>query len=863
MVPEDNGGLHAVPERVLRLAGWFALAYVGYWLALGIDRILVQGVIYPLLGMKVSEWSVAAFRIRIANSPPTEARAGLALPLALPLILELAFLGFLARRGMRLRSAFLRITAHFAGLWMVLLLTTQVAILAYWGSLRLGQSNVRIAVLGPSHMMARIAITIVAAGLLLACGGTWARRLVAELRGSFLPARSQTWLAFLMLTLPVLVILAGSFGSLLRFFGPRAIVYLLVPASFCLLLTLLGLLRKPPPALIDGKASALSYLGAFGALFASVALYAGLQEAPRLQLWQAERHLHTLSSSHYEILYDPKAYSPEAIWSLVAERERTLAAEAVRLDQPFDASANPQHSEIHLRVVLYPNLSSMRLATGNERPFSVDGTTIRAVLGDYISRLDSAADAAALLHAAWGPPGTQRIDEWVARWLAGEWRGRTVDDWAAQIESEVGHHTLAQLVASSSDELLSPLVRTPLGAAWVGTIFERSGLAAVHRLYSAKFSSLDAAGLAAQLGLTPTQLEQAWSQWTARRVAARAAPPPPQRPADPGFFFRGISFSHEGWAGRGGGYVSPEAAAQLRQLSALGANAIAVVPYGFAGSVTEQAISYTGTDETDEDLTHALHIAHGLGMKVMLKPQLWVRGGYTGSIRFDDPAARAAWMRNYREFILHYARLAELEQFDLLSIGTEFEGSTPYAEDWRRLIADVRRVYHGPLTYAANWGHEFESIAFWDALDYMGVNDYYPLGAAPATRVEELLPGAQRLAAKLEALSRRWHKPILFTEVGYPSTQGGSSEPWIEDAGRNISLEEQAAAYEATFRAFAGQPWLRGMFWWKWPSSGRGGGPRDASYTPLGKPAIQVLHNWFTRLASAGTTKPPGSAQAP
>ena len=181
----------------------------------------------------------------------------------------------------------------------------------------------------------------------------------------------------------------------------------------------------------------------------------------------------------------------------------------------------------------------------------------------------------------------------------------------------------------------------------------------------------------------------------------------------------------------------------------------------------------------------------------------------------------------------------------------------------------MRRVYHGPITYAANWGHEFESLRFWDALDYASVNNYYPLRPAPRTgsatagappRVEDLLPGAQRLAERLDAVSRKWHKPILFTEVGYPSVRGGASEPWLEDASRGINLEEQAAAYEATFRAFSGRPWFRGMFWWKWPSSGRGGGPRDPSYTPIDKPAEEVLRAWFTRLAS---TSKPASAQIP
>ncbi len=445
--------------------------------------------------------------------------------------------------------------------------------------------------------------------------------------------------------------------------------------------------------------------------------------SPGVQAWLSERHLQSISSAHYQVLFDPKAYSAESIRAFASERERILAAQAARLGAPPDA--------LRLRVVLYPSLISLRAATGSERLYSVDGTTIREALGDFIDRVDPAADAAALLNAAWGKPGSARVGEWVARWLAGEWRGRPVEPYAAQIEAEVGHYTLAQLAASSSDGFLSPLVRQPLGAAWVGTQFARSGLAAVRRLYSAKPGEPDLTALAARLGTTPAQLEQDWQRWATGRASMQAADPPPGRPADPDFFFRGISFSYEGWGGRGGGYISPEAASELRRLKGMGVNAIAVVPYGFSRGPNEETISYTDTDETDEELTRALHVAHSLGMKVMLKPQLWVvRGEFTGAIRFDDPAARAAWMRNYREFILHYARLAELEQFDLLSIGTEFGGLTAYPDDWRKLIAEVRRVYLGPLTYAANWGHEFESLGFWDALDYLSVKTCCPAPTA-------------------------------------------------------------------------------------------------------------------------------------
>jgi len=833
--------MHSIFSRgILKPAGWLALCYLGYWLALVIDRILVQSVAFPLLGMGVTSWEITPFRITIANSTPEGLHSNLFLALALPLVLEVVFLSSLSRWGTRFRSAFVRTGIHFAGLWIVLLLAMQGAVLAYWGHLRLGQFSVQLAALGPSRLPLGIVITLAATSFFLGFGGMCARRLLDDARKSLELGEGAPWFAALFLILPVLVILSSAFRSALRFLGWRAIAYILVPAGLCLLLALIGLWRKP----ILRQATGLSSRGAWVAVCVACIVFGALQQSASLRVWAMERPLARSASSHWEILYDPRNYSAAQIAQFAQAQEANLTRLSPRLNVLLDG--------MHLRIVLYPDFPSKQSATGNKRPYTVAGTTIRTVLGGYVDHLDPAADAAALLYATWGPPGTARMGEWVARWLASEWHSADVLATAAQIEREVGHYTQAQLVASSSDGWLPPLVREPLGAAWVSTVFDRRGLAGVRKLYSAQQPDLNVAGLARLLDAEPTALERDWQQWAAKATARWETQLPPGRLLDPNFFFRGIGFSHEGWTGVGGGYSSPEGAAQLRRLRALGANAIAVVPYGFARGANEQTISYTGTDETDEELTEALYVAHQLGMKVMLKPQLWLkRGDFTGTLRFDDPAVRGAWMHSYREFILHYARLAELEHFDLLSIGTELEGLTPYEADWRRLIADVRRVYHGPLTYAANWGHEFESVGFWDALEYMGVNNYYPLAAAPSARVEDLLPGAERLAAKLEAVSRRWHKPILFTEAGYPSVRGGASEPWVEDAGRGISLEEQAAAYEAIFRAFSGRPWFRGMFWWKWPSSGRGGGPRDASYTPLGKPAAEVLHAWFTRLAGA------------
>jgi hypothetical protein len=229
----------------------------------------------------------------------------------------------------------------------------------------------------------------------------------------------------------------------------------------------------------------------------------------------------------------------------------------------------------------------------------------------------------------------------------------------------------------------------------------------------------------------------------------------------------------------------------------------------------------------------------------MLKPQLW-GGGFTGEIAFTDEPAFARWFALYRRWLLHYARLAELHRVEVLVIGTELEGVSGREADWRRLIADIRRIYSGRLTYAANWGLEFETLPFWDALDYLGVNMYYPL-AAPGETPGPDSPRLQALVGRFAALAAKHHKPVLFTEVGYPSTTMAAAEPWKED-NAPLDLELQRRCYETILTAFSAQPWFAGLYWWKWPSHGRGT-PYDGSFSPIAKPAAEVVAHWYRQLA--------------
>ncbi|HSC78603.1 MAG TPA: hypothetical protein VLB32_08565, partial [Candidatus Acidoferrales bacterium] len=135
------------------------------------------------------------------------------------------------------------------------------------------------------------------------------------------------------------------------------------------------------------------------------------------------------------------------------------------------------------------------------------------------------------------------------------------------------------------------------------------------------------------------------------------------------------------------------------------------------------------------------------------------------------------------------------------------------------------------------------AVGFWDALDYIGVNFYFPLADAGETPRADSRR-VQAVAEKLGELATRYRKPVLLTEVGYPATASGAAEPWVESGRLDNALQQRC--YEVVFEAFYDQPWLAGLYWWKWPSHGLGS-PAAVTFVPLDKPALEVLRKWYQR----------------
>lgn len=241
------------------------------------------------------------------------------------------------------------------------------------------------------------------------------------------------------------------------------------------------------------------------------------------------------------------------------------------------------------------------------------------------------------------------------------------------------------------------------------------------------------------------------------------------------------------------------------------------------------------------------------------------------------------WMDNYSAFASEYARLSAKYNLPYFIIGNGLSDVTtdgplttakadPKAIDrgvpgesfptcsgrrdceWRHVIHAIRSPeyatfikhapqqggnYSGKLIYAASWRGsplgattpEFENIAWWDAVDIIGVNAYFPLSQNNADlsvgqlqaswegqRVcgstdPNICPG--NIVARLSAVAGKYNRSVIFTAAGYGSTPGANSGPPIPSSANlaNKDQPEQLADMQALLETFNGQGWWAGVFW--------------------------------------------------
>lgn len=290
----------------------------------------------------------------------------------------------------------------------------------------------------------------------------------------------------------------------------------------------------------------------------------------------------------------------------------------------------------------------------------------------------------------------------------------------------------------------------------------------------------------------------------------------------------------------------------INPVAAINANYAAIMPFAYIKNLNHPEVRYNGDrqwfGETEKGVVHYIKELRKQNIRIMLKPQIWVwRGEFTGYIEMKSEDDWQTFESTYSKFILNFARIAQETKSEIFCIGTELElfiKNRP--EYWSKLIKEIRGIYSGKLTYAANWD-EFKRTPFWSEIDYIGLDAYFPVSDKKTPLLEDCIEGWKAHKPLIAEFSKKYNKPILFTEFGYRSVDFSGKEPWVSDRSmNNVNLEAQVNTTKALFETFWAEEWFAGGFVWKWFHDHKeAGGIDNSRFTPQNKPVEKVIAEYY------------------
>ena len=274
--------------------------------------------------------------------------------------------------------------------------------------------------------------------------------------------------------------------------------------------------------------------------------------------------------------------------------------------------------------------------------------------------------------------------------------------------------------------------------------------------------------------------------------------------------------------------------------------------------------SHSEKTASDESLEYIINKLHQNGFKVLLEPVVnleYTKGGeWMGTIAPDN---WDSWFESYNSLIEHYAKLAQKNAVEELVVGVELNSTHRFKEKWEQVISNVRKHYQGLTIFVANFD-AYETVPFWDKLDAIGMNFYFPINRRddlylPWSEVkddyhdpsyEDLLEGWQLWVNALDRWQEKMNKPIVVTEVGYTSQRGSTYQPWSWYLGES-NYEEQYLAYKALFEVwgkkqivdgkFDNGKYIQGIYFFNWSGEKP---ENDRSYIPS-EAAKSIIREWF------------------
>ena len=277
-------------------------------------------------------------------------------------------------------------------------------------------------------------------------------------------------------------------------------------------------------------------------------------------------------------------------------------------------------------------------------------------------------------------------------------------------------------------------------------------------------------------------------------------------------------------------------------------------------------------------LTSLIDSTHAKGLSCGIFPQ--ISSPHQQGTLWENSSNSATWwevwFNSYHQFIINYAKLAEMTETERLYLGGNAvlpafsNGVYPNGTDsdipdessqwWTALIADIRNEYQGALIWVTGAHQTMDPLPdFISELDGIYISIDSPLAPADASSFDAIATGFTNVIDSLiYEVNRSTGQPITIA-LAYPSVTNAAqgclllSEKCTNDgifqmddvAELPIDVHEQALVYNAILPIITSRPWITGI-------SIRGYDPTtislDGSSSLAGKPALDVIEYWFTGL---------------
>jgi hypothetical protein len=292
---------------------------------------------------------------------------------------------------------------------------------------------------------------------------------------------------------------------------------------------------------------------------------------------------------------------------------------------------------------------------------------------------------------------------------------------------------------------------------------------------------------------------------------------------------------------------------ELARIAETGASAVSLQAiYRMERFDSVEVVRHPTSSPTEESLRRTFRQAREKGLRMMFFPTINLRDEaenatwWRGNI---EPKDWDLWWRNYTAFNVHLAALAQEGGVEWYSVGTEMESTHRFPGQWRHLVSEVRKVFKGKITYSVNFDAH-DGFTFGDGLDVIGINTYDPIAKHEERPTDDQIRDAWWwIVYKGRTLEARFHRPVMITEIGYPSVAQAHAGPWDFRTSQPADPELQNQLVTGALKVLRNWGDGEAVFYYLYGENlEKGvtpGGPGDRTYAPWGKPVEATLRWYF------------------